>query len=343
VSASKEHFGGGGAGDRRAFYDVSPRKRCPVCEHDSWCQVHREGTFALCKRVASERPPKENREGTQFWVHALAGDAVWRARDLGPRPGSAPRAPAAALDRAYRRWLARAGLAPAHRRALRARALSDAEIDARGYATLELRGRAALARALVDELGEDLARGVPGLYVREQDGRTWWTLAGSPGLLVPVRDLADQVVALKVRRDDAAAGQQRYLYVSSARHGGPSALPALHVPRFGGVVDDVRITEGELKGDVITALSGVLTLAVPGVGSWGHALPALRELRARRVRVAFDADHRTNPDVARALLALVRALQAAGYAPVVETWDPAEGKGFDDVLAARARGRETAA
>jgi hypothetical protein len=51
--------------------------------------------------------------------------------------------------------------------------------------------------------------------------------------------------------------------------------------------------------------------------------------------LSFDADWKTNPAVARSLLVCGDALLDEGYVVGVELWDPAAGKGIDDILAAR--------
>jgi hypothetical protein len=81
-------------------------------------------------------------------------------------------------------------------------------------------------------------------------------------------------------------------------------------------------------------LSGVLTVAIPGVSMWRKALPVLQTLQARQVLLAFDVDWRTNPHVAQALGQAAFALIRAGVDVQVEDWKPAQGKGIDDVLAA---------
>jgi hypothetical protein len=60
----------------------------------------------------------------------------------------------------------------------------------------------------------------------------------------------------------------------------------------------------------------------------------LQSLHPQRVLLAFDADWRTNPHVARALGQAALALVTAGYTVQVEDWPPTVGKGIDDVLAA---------
>jgi hypothetical protein len=98
--------------------------------------------------------------------------------------------------------------------------------------------------------------------------------------------------------------------------------------------DTVRVTEGPLKADVATAISGVLTIAVPGVTLWRQALPVLQVLQPARVLLSFDGDWRTNTHVTRALAQATQALVEAGYTVAVETWALSQGKGIDDVLGA---------
>ena len=180
---------------------------------------------------------------------------------------------------------------------------------------------------------------IPGLRLAERGSQRWWTLAGAPGLLIPVRDFQARIVALKVRADDPGE-RPKYTTVSSAKHGGPSPGAQVHVPRHDGPRSDtVRLTEGELKADVATALSSVLTIAVPGVSMWRKALPVLQSLQAQRVLLAFDSDWRTNPYVAQALAQAACALVKAGYEVQVEDWEAPQGKGIDDLLAAGHRPR----
>jgi hypothetical protein len=95
----------------------------------------------------------------------------------------------------------------------------------------------------------------------------------------------------------------------------------------------VRLTEGELKADVVQRLTGLPTLAAPGAGNWKRCLSVLKELEARTVRLAFDADAWDNPTVARALSSCFKALHEAGFAVELERWEAADGKGLDNLLA----------
>lgn len=244
------------------------------------------------------------------------------------------RADADTLHAVYSALLAAMPLSAAHREALRGRGPSDAEIDARGYGTLPIRGRSRVAAGLRERWGDAVLR-VPGVVTLERDGRRYLSLAGPAGLLVPVRDLAGRIIAVMVRRDGDAEGP-RYIYLSSRRHGGPGPGAPIHVPR--GIMapaDVVRVTEGALKADVSHALTGLPTIGLPGVATWRPALPILRELGAGTIRLSLDADAADKAPVARALAASAEALQAEGLAVELERW-PTPHKGIDDALAAGA-------
>jgi hypothetical protein len=341
MSASKEGFTPAALGGR-GWADVSPSRRCPVCGGSSWCQIARDTSeTVLCKRVGNGRRPRSNRDGVEFYTHHL-GARRWTAPAEAPAPATT-RASADDCDHAYRVVLATLRLDDDDRAGLRARGLDDAAIAANGYRTLPLEGRARVARAVVQAVGEHVARAVPGVaWKTGDDERGWWTLAGAPGLLIPERDLDGRIAALKVRRRDVEPGQQRYLYLSSASRGGASAASAVHVPVAAQSMRGVPlvVTEGPLKADVSTHLLGSRpVVSLPGVGSWALALDVVEAWGARDVAVAFDADARTNRHVQRALVNLVDGLRAAGCRVEVWRWEgPA--KGLDDHLHAQLRDEE---
>jgi len=278
---------------------------------------------------------KQDKSGAEYWLYRLDGGAPQQRQAVEvPTPLRPACADTGMLDRVYRALLDALPLAPSHRQALQQRGLANAEILRRRYRTFPLQGRAALAKHLIGQLGVDICAQVPGFYIKVRDGRRWWSLAGAPGLLIPVRNLDGHIVALKVRADVPGNGP-KYSTVSSTKHGGPSPGAPVHVPLHAGARGTmIRLTEGELKADVATALSGLLTLSIPGVSMWRKAVPVLQALQASQVLLAFDTDWRTNPQVARALGQAAFALGTAGYEVQVEDWNPAVGKGIDDLLAA---------
>lgn len=313
---------------------VSRGEPCPVCGRSTWCLISRDGRYAVCNRVQSDRPAQRALGG---WIHGL-----------GPGDGTAPRvaaalplgspvrevAPLGRRDRVYRRLLGGLPLSDRHRDALLARGCAPAEVAARGYGTLPLAGRARACRE-VAEL-EYLA-GVPGFFAREGGRGEYVTLAGSPGLLIPVRAPDGRVRALRIRPDDQEGGG-KYRWLSSGdRPGGTGSGAHCHVARpLGPVRDDaVWVTEGEIKADLASQRLGAVVVSVPGVDLWSRALADLAELLpgGGRVVVALDSDWPEKPAVHAALWSLVLASQALGYRAEVALWDVTH-KGLDDLLVA---------
>lgn len=319
--------------------DVTPKDPCPVCGHTDWCSVARDGLTVLCRR----EPAWNGRQGKHrvddlgdLWSYGIRGagnPSASPSTSASPAPADCPPcASEADRDRVYRLLLGRLDLSREHRVALKARGLVDAEIERRGYRTLGP-GRARVAREVLDQVGEDLLQQVPGFYRQtdpaKPDKAPWWSIAGQSGLLVPVRDLGGQVCACKIRLDQEAQDGGRYRTLSSTAHHGPGPGSLVHVPlssqdRPAGApstYERVRLTEGELKADVTTALDreGVLTLSVPGVGAWRRAGDVLKGLGAKVVRLAFDRDAWVNWRVAGALSRAAETLRT-DYELEMETW-----------------------
>jgi P4 family phage/plasmid primase-like protien len=247
--------------------------------------------------------------------------------------GGGKRADADALHKVYSELVRHLPLSGPHADALKGRGLRGG-VRAAGYRTLG-KGRARAAHAVVKAGLEQLLPCVPGFFVQAKpDGSRYWSLAGGGGLLIPVRDVKRRIVALLVRAD---AGQQgpKYRFLSSKRRGGAGPGCQVHVPLlFKGDAATVRVTEGALKADIATALSGTLTIGLPGVSTWRRAAAVLRDLGAKTARLAYDADARTKRPVGEALERLAEHLRAEGFALELEIWDGAAAKGIDDLLAA---------
>ncbi len=314
------------------WQEVTTKTPCAICGHASWCRTSTDGAWAVCRRVDTGAGTyKLDQNGADFWLYRLDGQTTgsppWEAEP------DTPCANETTLDHVYQFLLQQLTLSAAHNEALRQRGFTPETIHANGYRSLPLKGRGALARAVIDQFGEAITRTVPGLYVQTDSGRSWWSLAGAPGLLIPVHNLDGLIVALKVRTDDGTM-YSRYSTLSSRAHNGPGPGAHIHVPLHDGLATQtVRITEGELKADVAQQRTGVLTLALPGVSSWRPAVPILRAFGAQTVLIAFDADWRTNPHVESALMRTAKTLTDEGFHVQLETWPAAWGKGIDDVLA----------
>lgn len=312
--------------------EATRQQRCPICGHDSWCRLSADGAWAICRRAdTGDGEHRLDRNQADYWLYRLDGGAGADPTPWEPDP-RLPCADEVTRGRVYQSLLRHLTLTPAHHDALIQRGLSQEAIRTQAYRTLPAGGRSALAKALLNEFEEATLRTIPGAYVKTENGRSWWSWAGAPGLLIPVRNVVGQIVALKVRADDPQL--PRYSSISSRQHGGAGPGALIHVPLHDDNVDTttVRITEGELKADVAQHRTGLLTLAVPGVSNWRPVIPVLEALATRRVLIAFDADSRTNAHVAAALTRTCEELAAQGWDVQRETWPEAWGKGIDDIL-----------
>ena len=308
---------------------VSTAKPCPVCGRPDWCLVAASGAYAVCMRVMSGQPARSRSGG---WVHHLVNRSMEHSPALRAPRRSQPR-PTRELDVAYRALLRLLELSSQHREQLLQRGLTERAIRACCYRTFPLKGRARLCRSLLKKPVGQL-KNVPGFYQSSASGRTWWTLAGRPGLLIPVRNAAGRIRALLIRRDSVQAGP-RYQWLSSAgRPGGSGSGAPCHVARpLRGVTDDrLWLTEGPLKADVASGLLSATVIAVPGVAAWRQGLDTAGDVRPEKstLVVAYDMDCRTNRVVQEHRCNLMLAAGREGWHVHVAEWDSE--KGLDDAL-----------
>jgi hypothetical protein len=232
-------------------------------------------------------------------------------------------------------------LVEVHRDNLRARGFSEAEIALVLFATLPRFERSKLAdrvRAATGLTTNELLT-VPGFVSRKRgDGREL-AIHGPPGLLIPTFNRDGLMVGIRIRLDNPEPGTGKYRWMTSATCPdwlGPSpGAPLYHPPVPSQIPDVVRLTEGEFKSLIATSRTGVYTLGCPGVGAWKLGMTEALARGATAIRLAFDADLRDNPAVARALVMCARRVVGLGLALEVESWD-ATHKGIDDALAAAA-------
>jgi P4 family phage/plasmid primase-like protien len=300
--------------------------------------------MVVCRRRASHPSHGEGRKrtdkgGADCWLFRLRDD---KAREEWSQPrfdlinGNGERADTDTLSLVYNLLLDNLPLEEKHVEQLQARGYGPVGKVGRlarqlGYRTLG-RERARAAYALVKAGLEEKLPTVPGFFVQKKNGRRYWTVAGGSGLLIPVRDEKRRIVGLVVRLDDAPKGTGKYRWISSKRYGGPGPVWAPHQPLFEGDITEARLTEGPLKADLATHLSGMLTVGLPSVAGWRRAAKTFRTLGVKVVRLAFDADASTNPHVAEALRGAAHDLRSQGFTVRLERWQQAHGKGIDDVL-----------
>ncbi|PHQ34320.1 phage/plasmid primase, P4 family [Rhodopirellula bahusiensis] len=264
-----------------------------------------------------------------------------------PLPKQEPRRPKSQIDdetanirhKVYSTLAELYGLSEPHRLALKERGLSESDIVRNGYfsvsgpkiETMKTLKLDAELRGVADR--RQVANLVPGIYKKAAKIQVF-----SPSLMIPVRDTQGRIIAIRIRPDKPKS-DSKYTWLTSNSATAPGVSPGTpaHVPHHAGSPETLRITEGELKADIATKQTGILTIAAPGVSCWKNALPAVEQYRPAKILLAFDNDATDKKEVARSLSELHDHLATLEWSPLVlvETW-PAEHKGIDDAIAAGA-------
>jgi hypothetical protein len=293
-----------------------------------------DGRYAVCMRVPSERPARGASGGH---LHRLIdnGSLCWESPSHAKISTNSQIATLAKRDRVYRQLQSLTQLRSDHKAALLGRGFSEAEIQARGYRTLPLRGRSRCAREVGAGDPQALV-GVPGFYeATNGTGISYKSISGRPGLLIPCRAPDGKIRGLRIRPDDSCGGKYEW-FSSNRKPGGTGSGVHCHVARPLRVADTcVWIVEGEIKADLAAERLGAVVVSIPGVSAWWSVLADLSELlpATGQVVVALDSDWRDKPPVHHAMWNLATCCRALGYRVEVAQWSVSH-KGLDDLLTA---------
>ena len=265
-------------------------------------------------------------------MHQLLGDDV-----KAPRPAPVPKAPEpkgyeaadiAIRDRTYSLMLEHLSLSLPHRETLKARGLTDKQIGYLGYKSLP-RDRKQLCKKLLQK--GCILEGVPGFFKDKQGS---WTLnVFGTGIFVPFRNGKGQIQFMQIRTDNPKDDGQRYFALSSSgKKSGCGAKTWVHA-RIEKGIKEVYITEGALKADVASCLSGKSFIAVAGVNNIGDLPRALRDLSLaglEKVSLCYDMDKNSNEKVLEAEAKVMEMLETLRIPYDVVEWEGE--KGIDDWL-----------
>jgi DNA primase len=207
------------------------------------------------------------------------------------------------------------------------RGLRAEEIDRAGYRTLEEQAVYRAVDRIMETFRPDAVRGVPGFLVSRRRG--YVKAVEYQGIAIPVRDEKGRIIGLQVRKRRGRGAKYRWFAAAGQDTTWPHAPIGTPCP-----APVVRVTEGPLKADVVTALDPdrVPTIAVAGVACWRDAVPLLEAFDPFTVRLAFDADAHFGPG-RRHVDDFCQELGRLGYRVEIERWHEYEGKGLDDLLA----------
>lgn len=187
--------------------------------------------------------------------------------------------------------------------------------------------------------------GMPGFY--KTDG-IWRIAAFKSGILIPIRDRDNLIQGLQIRFDNPPVKQittpegftiqktgTRFMWFSSSKQ---KKLDGTAIPSYIHITgnrnsDTVYLTEGGLKADVASYLSGdKLFIGLTGVQNTAFLKDVITTLGPKRIVEAVDMDVRSNPQVQKAQVKI-----QAICAPLCENYKrlfwPMDQKGVDDYRA----------
>lgn len=317
---------------------------CPACDFggaafDFWAYYRgldvRRGDEAFVKTVSSD------------WYRYIGEDTAVKCKVENARPKEASYheedlADSETLNKTYRAFLDELILSDKHKANLLERGLGEEDILAGGYKSMPTLSTAPICHKLMSA-GVRL-EGVPGFYKKNNEWHFVQYLGkNGTGFLIPSKDVYGNIQGLQLRvdntrmtRKDETLELPRYLTISSAeRDFGTKGTTRPHVNLGKKKTNKIILTEGPLKANIISAFTGLPTIAVLGVNSIKHLTQPLSQLRAlgyNSIAIAYDMDMWQNENVQAAYAKLKGLLNSMAFRYSTYYWDIEKGKGLDDFL-----------
>lgn len=182
------------------WYEIM--SRCPICGRSGWCAINHDQTVVHCMRVPSD-DSFDSIIGRQY-RHYLDPNYTPKTKVEIVQVNSVDKKPDYHLNRVYRCLIEELSLSSFHVNHLRnTRHLNDEVIRNRQYRTMPGAERYKVAKALINRLSDqsDLL-GVPGFFVKEGTYGPYWTMSGSSGLMLPFRNIMNEITGWQIRVDD---------------------------------------------------------------------------------------------------------------------------------------------
>ena len=109
------------------------------------------------------------------------------------------------LDQVYKELVRKQPLSGIHHKQILDRGFSSEQLQGLPLGSLTSGSRYGLTKEIIANFHKNpISEGVPGFYRRHKKGdpqRSWWTLGGRPGLLIPVFDLNKRLIRFQIRSD----------------------------------------------------------------------------------------------------------------------------------------------
>ena len=335
--------------------------KCPFCEGEKKLNINPVKGVWRCNKCGE----KGNSISLHGKINNLDNKASYRdlmnaARGLPSEYRSVQKddkkfpdvAPLFLRNTAYRSLIDRLNLSSSHTEKLRDRGLTDEQIEKFEYRSFPLAGIHSLAKQIIFDSGlsegmKNINAQIPGFYDYGEDVKL---VKRKSSILIPIRHYTGEISGFQLRFD---TGEKRYSWLSSSEKETGATCSGIQNIHFSGfdydalrdgetVIETVNVTEGALKADVCSALSGKPFIGVLGVNNQSQVPRVLDFLKSRgckTINICFDMDYREKKEVKKALDDFKKKVKDAGLEYKMFEW-PVEYKGLDDFLLARKMSRE---
>lgn len=171
------------------------RETCPICHKSGGCLLHSDGNRVVCIRVESKTVFSKKMTS---WLHYLK-EPVKVSANVEDYIPSSPKAPIEQLNAVFGAMLENTILQDFHYNHLNGenRAMNDAEIKTREYRSFPEKSWNT-TKAMQNHLNSDAFKGVPGFFTN----KFGWSIAGAPGILIPYRNVRNQITGFQIRIDN---------------------------------------------------------------------------------------------------------------------------------------------
>jgi hypothetical protein len=312
------------------FCRVTKYRPCRVCKKPDWCGYTTDEQTSICMRVSNGSKGTARNGGNIFHHNRLFLVASPRTnRKQAPPPIEI--APIEVRNAVYQELIRRSPAVKYYSQlidgpnGLLSRGLSESDAQNYGALPRTQRERAGLAHTLNKFLKVRFPGyavrsrhaaiiGVPGFGQDEAGNPQLWNPHdyNMPLLVIPHRDVQSRIQAcqLRLHRNDLRTGEKKYRWLACPFpfRGASSGTPIHFTFKPADLTPGktVIITEGALKAEVLVSLRPkARVIATSGVNC-SHA-EIIEAARSYVALIAFDADYKTNPAVARQLARLIAA------------------------------------
>lgn len=178
------------------------REQCPICGHAGGCIIHEDGKAVACIRKESDRPFSKD-SSCPSWLHWLdEKKVIIPKQNIGQEVGN-KKSESSVLNYMYRMLIDSTYLDDRHFEHLTGskRQLSDQQIFNREYRSFPKNARSTVNE--IQELtGMKSFAGIPGFYQEKGAYKDFWTLAGRDGIMIPFRNIENQIEGFQIRVDN---------------------------------------------------------------------------------------------------------------------------------------------